>query len=177
MERQGKPAIEEVPRFYQGYMRLAEGDDVLDALRRASDRAWRTVERMPPGHDGFRYAPGKWSIKQIFQHLIDSERIFAYRALRFARNDATELPGFEEDAYALHADVDHRGFHELMEEHDRVRAATIALFGSFTPAMLARGGRANGQDIGTHALGWIIAGHAMHHMKIIHERYLHHGEA
>ncbi len=170
-----RPSAHEVPPFYRNYLHLAQGDHLIDALQRAAERTWRTVERIPPGHDDHRYAPDKWSIKELFQHVIDCERIFTYRALRFARNDATELPGFDENTYAAHADTAHRRFHELMREHDQVRAATITLFKSFNTEMMCRSGNANGVDISVHALGWIIAGHATHHMEIIDHRYLGHG--
>ena len=108
----------------------------------------------------------------MFQHLVDTERIMCYRALRFARNDATELPGFSEDRYILNAGTEHRELHELLREHDLVRASTIAMFRSFTDQMLMRGGIANGNRMTVRAIAWMIAGHAMHHMDVVDERYL-----
>ncbi len=177
MNAMGRPGKEELEPFYHGYLDLAEGDDPIHALKQASDRLWKTVYRIPPGYADHRYAPGKWSIKEVFQHVIDSERIFSYRALRFARYDDTELPGFDENHFAAHASVDHREFHDLLKEHDVLRTSTIALFRSFTPEMGLRTGLANGNRISVRALAWVIAGHNTHHMNVIDQRYLGgHGE-
>jgi len=164
--------FDEVPSFYHGFVALAKGTDLLQALRKASDRSWDTVYRIPTGFAEHRYAEGKWSIKEVFQHVIDAERIFCYRALRFARNDGTELPGFDENAYVANAGTDRREFHELLREHDVVRTGSIALFRGFSPEMLTRTGIANGHRISVRAIGWVIAGHATHHMDVIDERYL-----
>jgi uncharacterized damage-inducible protein DinB len=172
MNAWGRPAPEEIAGYYHGYIALAEGDDLVRALQKASDTVWNTVYLIPAGRAEHRYAPGKWSIKEVFQHVIDSERIFAYRALRFARNDRTELPGYEENDYVPEARVERRGFHQLLREHDVVRNATIELFRSFDEEMLLRSGTANKNRMSVRALGWTIAGHAMHHMRVITERYL-----
>lgn len=167
-----RPAPVEYPTYYGTYIDKAEGGDLLRALRKASDKVWDTVYRIPTGSADRRYADGKWSVKEIFQHVIDSERVFCYRALRFARNDATALPGFDETAYTPEARVERRGFHQLLREHDAVRAGSIELFTSFDEEMLLRTGTANGQVMSVRALGWAIAGHAVHHMRVIEERYL-----
>lgn len=172
-----RPPLEEVPAFYRGYVEEAPDGNIIRTLRSASDRLWDTVARLPAGHADHRYAPEKWSVMEVFQHVVDAERVFSYRALRFARNDGTELPGFDENSYAMNAVVAHREFHEILREHDALRWATIELFRSFTPEMLGRTGIANGQRISVRALGWVIAGHAVHHMTIINERYLGHGKA
>ncbi|MCB9169197.1 MAG: DinB family protein [Flavobacteriales bacterium] len=169
----GRPAPEEAPSYYSAYIEEAIGDDLVGALQKASDDVWDTVYHIQPGDADLRYAPDKWSIKEVFQHLIDAERVFAYRALRFARQDPTPLPGFDENAYMPAARVDQRGLHRLLREHDAVRAATIELFRSMDDAMLLRTGTANDQRISVRALGWVIAGHAGHHMRIVRERYLH----
>jgi uncharacterized damage-inducible protein DinB len=172
MKASARPADDEVNGYFANYIGKAQGDDLFRALNKASDRLWETVYRIPTGHADHRYAPGKWSIKEVFQHVLDSERIFCYRALRFARNDATELPGFDENVYIENADTGHRELHELLREHDVVRVSTIALFRSFTDEMLLRSGIANGSRISVRALGWTIAGHVTHHMEVIDERYL-----
>ena len=169
--------MEEIPSFYRGYVEEAPDGDLIKTLRSASDRLWKTVSRIPTGHADHRYQPDKWSIKEVFQHVLDCERIFAYRALCFARMDDTELPGFDENAYAAAAQVGHRDFHELLREHDALRWTTVELFRSFTPEMLTRLGTANGTRISVRAIGWVIAGHAVHHMNVIDERYLDHGKA
>lgn len=177
MKDPDRPPLDEIPPYYRSYVEKAPDGDLIKTLRSASDRLWKTVSRIPPGYADHRYQPEKWSIKEVFQHVLDSERIFAYRALRFARNDATELPGFDENAYGRAARVGHREFHELLREHDALRWTTVELFRSFTPEMLTRMGTANGTRISVRAIGWVISGHAVHHMDVIDERYLEHGKA
>jgi uncharacterized damage-inducible protein DinB len=120
----------------------------------------------------FRYAEGKWTIKEILVHLIDDERIYAYRALRFARNDQTELPGFEQDAYALHSGANERDVRDILKEFATVRHATISLFEGFDAQALFRIGVADGKVMSVRAAAYHIAGHEMRHLNIIRERYL-----
>ncbi|HMC96969.1 MAG TPA: DinB family protein [Flavobacteriales bacterium] len=171
MNGRERPDPSEVPGFYHGYVALATEQDLLAALRSASDRTASIMGRVPDGRGDHRYAPGKWSIKDVLQHVIDAERIFGYRALRFARNDATELPGFEENDYAPNALADRRELADLVAEFGTVRAATTTLFRSFSPEMSLRAGTANKARISVRALGWVIAGHTMHHMNVIEQRY------
>ncbi len=167
-----RPEPTELIPYFGSYIAKAIGADLFSALQKASDRTWETIYRIPTGSADHRYAPGKWSIKEVFQHLIDTERIFCYRALRFARLDPTELPGYDENAYIDNASTEKREFHLLLEEHDVVRAGTVALFRSFSEDMLLRRGIANGNMISVRAIGWTIAGLAMHHMDVIDQRYL-----
>jgi len=120
----------------------------------------------------YRYAEGKWTIKEILAHLIDDERIFSYRALRFARNDQTELPGFDQDAYARYSGANERGIEDLLTEFAAVRRSTIALFDSFDDEALLRSGVASGNIMSVRAAAYHIAGHEMRHVNIIKERYL-----
>jgi hypothetical protein len=175
MERIPRPEPHEVPDFHRGYLEQATGNDLVEALRNASDRTWEVVYRIPTGHADHSYAPGKWTIKEVFQHVLDWERIFCCRALCFARGEQQALPGFDEDAYAANAFAGERDLHHLLRDHDRLRVSTIDLFRSFRPDALERTGIASGQRISVRAIGWIIAGHAMHHMHIIEQRYLDHG--
>jgi hypothetical protein len=168
-----KPAADEFPAFYHRYVEEARGTDMLQAMQGVSDALHALLRNAPAGLGDHRYAPGKWSVKEVLQHVIDAERIFAYRALRFARNDASELPGFDEDAYAPSAEADRRELADLLMEHDAVREASLRLFQSFTPAMLQRSGIANQRNISVRAIGWTIAGHAQHHVRVLAERYLH----
>ena len=117
------------------------------------------------------YAPGKWSAKDIIQHLIDAERVFSYRAMRFARNDKTLLPGFEENDYAITAEASKRNVDELLEEFYAVRESTIRLFKSFTDEMLMREGVVPSGDISVLAIGFTIPGHTIHHLNVLKERY------
>jgi len=167
-----RPAPGEIPAFYQRYIDQADGRDLLEVLAIAREQTWATARQIPAEKAHYRYAPGKWTIEQLMQHVVDSERVFAYRALRFARNDATELPGYDEDAWAASTAGSLRSLRTIMVEHDAVRTATIALFQGFSAEELLRSGTANGNRFTVRALGWAIAGHAMHHMKVIHDRYL-----
>ncbi len=166
-----RPAAGEYPAFYQGYVQAAPGSDLLDSLAHHDARFTGLIGVVDEARSEHRYAAGKWSIKEVVQHVIDAERVFASRALRFARNDHTALPGFDENAYAPASHADRRLFRDLVEESERLRDSTIDLFRSFTPAMLQAAGAASGKSVSVHALGWIIAGHAAHHLSIIHQRY------
>jgi hypothetical protein len=119
----------------------------------------------------YRYAVGKWNVKELLAHLCDTERIFAIRALRFARNDQTPLPGFTQDSYVKESPVIHRSVADLLEELTFIRKATIKLFENFTHEMLERKGTASGWPISVMALGFIIVGHEKHHQRIFLERY------
>jgi len=120
----------------------------------------------------FRYAVDKWSIKEVLIHIIDDERIYAFRALAFARNDKTILPGFEQDDYAKYSDENCRIIKNIMSEYEAVRFATIELFKGFSDKALLRIGSANENKTSVRALGYHIAGHELHHIKIIKEKYL-----
>ena len=117
------------------------------------------------------YAADKWSIKQIIQHLIDTERIFQYRALRFARRDQSELPGFDENLYAQSAHVSHRTLDDLLDEYDHLRKSVSHMFKSFTSEDLLATGTCFNCELSVLAIGYILAGHALHHMEVIEERY------
>jgi len=130
------------------------------------------VQDIPMDKFDYRYAEGKWAIKDIIQHIIDVERIFAYRALRFARNDKTELPGFEENDYVNEAYGNNRSIMELLTELSAVRYATLLLYKSFNGEQLLRIGIASKNPISVGAIGFIIIGHQNHHQKIFEERYL-----
>lgn len=168
-----KPGPNEAAAEHFSYIQRADGVSLHHALGHASAILHKTLEGLKADKTEYRYAEGKWTIKDILQHLIDSERVFAYRALRFARQDGTELPGFDENDYVASSSTERRSLADLLEEHDMVRSATEKLFESFSPDMLLRQGTANGNNVSVRALGWIIAGHAVHHAGVIRERYLH----
>lgn len=167
-----RPELEEVVPFYRGYIGKAEGGDLFEALERASSSFHAVIDGVSEADGALRYAPGKWSIKEVVQHMIDTERIMAYRALCFARADATPLPGFDENHYADHSAADRRTLADLIAEHDAVRLSTVLLFRSFGEDMLLRKGTANERSFTVRALGWTIAGHSLHHIHILKERYL-----
>lgn len=167
-----RPDLSVIPEGYKGYVTLAKDYDFLEALDIARNRMAELVLSLPEGKGEYRYGPNKWSIKEVLCHLIDAERIFTYRALRFARNDKTQLPGFEENDYAPEANAHGRTLAEIGEEATHVRQSTVDLFKSFTPEMLQRTGTANGKTLSVLHLGYTIAGHELHHYNILQERYL-----
>jgi uncharacterized damage-inducible protein DinB len=164
--------LETVPSFYKNYVKQIEETDLLQALRISGHRALELVHSIPEEKADYRYAEGKWSIRELLCHMIDGERIFTYRALRFARNDKTPLAGFEENDYALQANASGRSLQKIVAEMAHLRSATIDLFEGFTPEMLTRKGTANKNELSVIALGFIIAGHETHHCNILKERYL-----
>lgn len=157
---------------YKSYISALGNVDLFEILIASSEELLETVKDLSEEKMVFRYDEGKWSIKELLQHLIDTERIMSYRALRFSRNDATELPGFDENWYVGNSYGNDRNSNDLLEEFTCTRRASISLFKSFTDEMLLLSGTANGSDMTVRALGFIIAGHQMHHLKIIKERYL-----
>jgi DinB superfamily len=162
----------ELPPYLQNYLRKARGNTVLEAQENALKRTIALFGNVREERGLYRYAPGKWSIKEVLQHLNDCERIFAYRALRFARNDATALPPFDENDYTPASEADRLPLATIMAEHRAIRASTVALFTSFSPEMMARAGLASGNKVSVEQLGLIAAGHAEHHCDIHEERYL-----
>ena len=167
-----KPNIEQVPQFYKGYVDHVKDMDVLEALKHASKLMSDLLRTIPETKGEYRYQDGKWSIKELLNHMQDAERIFAYRALRFSRNDKTPLNGFEENDYAPEANAHTRTVKQLGEELLAVRKSTIDLYSSFSDEMLSREGTANNNKISVLNLGYVIAGHELHHRKVLQERYL-----
>jgi hypothetical protein len=167
-----KSDINPLPQFFDRYINLAPDVDVIDALQAgASLEPLFPIQALTDLGD-YRYAPGKWTAKDILQHLIDNERIMSYRALRFARNDQTTLPGYEEDDFAHFASASTRTLESLYEEYALVRQSTLALFHSFDDEMLQRTGICFNQRISVLALGFVLVGHPIHHAKVLQERYL-----
>jgi uncharacterized damage-inducible protein DinB len=167
-----RPDLDAIPVFYKGYVENVKDMDVLVALTQSSKVALGLFRSIPEDMGEYRYDAGKWSIKELFNHMMDAERIFAYRALRFSRNDKTPLSGFEENDYAPLANAHARTLSQLTDEMERLRASTIDLYASFSPEMLKRGGTANNNRLSVLNLGYVIAGHETHHRKVINERYL-----
>lgn len=161
-----------MPEFFDRYINMVEDIDVLSALSDYADITALIGQANLHALDGKRYAPEKWTIKNILQHLIDVERIMAYRSLRFARKDSTKLPGFEEDDYEKNSQSEKRTFDDLLDEFSLVRDSTIALFKSFTPEMLQQEGICFNKTTSVLSIGFILAGHPLHHVKIIKERYM-----
>ncbi|RDV16244.1 DinB family protein [Pontibacter diazotrophicus] len=166
------PSPEEHNGFLSNYVQQAKTDDLIEGLTASYVFITGMVQGLTDEQLLFRYAPGKWSIKEVMVHMVDTERIFSYRALRFARQDKTELPGFDQDQYVLPAKADARDINSIIAEYTSLRTATIELFKSFDEEALQQRGVASGLEVSVRALGYIILGHEVHHQKIIRERYL-----
>ena len=166
-----RPGADEHLPYYGKYIAQVPGEDALPTLATHIDAWAPSLRALSEAQALHRYAPGKWSVKEVLGHLCDGERVFGYRALRFARADTTPLPGFDEDAWVPNSGADRRPLADLVDELRAVRAATVAMFRSFDPEQLARRGEANGAGISVRALAWISAGHAIHHQTILRERY------
>jgi uncharacterized damage-inducible protein DinB len=167
-----RPDATEHAPFYGGYVAAVPESDVVSVLRDSGRDIVAALSAIPESHGGHRYAAGKWSIREVVGHLIDAERIFAYRALRLARADATPLPGFEENDYVRAAGSDARTLSDLVDELRAVREATVRLFASLPDEAWSRRGVVNGREISVRALAFITAGHARHHLGVLRERYL-----
>jgi DinB superfamily len=163
--------IKVIPNHFTTYTNKIEDIELIDALEKYG-RNFLSSERDKLHALGDKvYAPGKWTAKDIIQHLIDCERVFAYRAMRFARNDKTLLPGFEENDYAVTAEASKRDLDELLEEFYVLRDSTIRLFKSFNDEMMHRVGVLPLGEMDVLGLGFSIVGHTFHHMQILKERY------
>lgn len=167
-----RPDPSEYAPNYQTYVTKVPEGNLLTILETQRQETQDLLASIPEGRALHRYAPGKWSIKEVVGHVTDAERVFSYRALRFGRGDRTPLPGFDEQVYAPAGNFDARPLPDLAAELDAVRQATIALFGGFDAEALARRGPANNQEISVRALAYVIAGHERHHLGILRERYL-----
>jgi hypothetical protein len=167
-----RPPLSEIPVFYREYVKAVSTDDLDEALHLHITETEDFLLNLPVDKQEFAYAPGKWTIKEMVQHVMDSERVFAYRALRFSRMDPTPLPGFDENLFAQNSFAPGRNFNDLMEEFHLLRKSTYYMFRSFTPEQLSARGIANGNEISVLSTGFILAGHMKHHIRIIRERYL-----
>ncbi len=161
----------EYQEFYANYINNVGTLSLWSALDESEAQLLEYLTHVTEDRTDYAYAEGKWTIAQCLQHIIDTERIFAYRALRIGRGDTTALPGFQQDDYAAIADVSDRRFLDMIEEFRLVRASTIALFRSFTEEDMLRVGTMSGGGASVRALGFIISGHVYHHAKLYRERY------
>ena len=167
-----RPDFNTLPDFHKRYVQHVKDYDVMEAMKISSKETLELVRSISEEMGEHRYAVDKWSIKELLCHMMDTERILAYRALRFARNDKTNLPGFEESEYAPQANAKNRNVKQIADEMERLRQTTIDLFVNFTPEMLERKGLANNLELSVLNLGYIISGHESHHRAILKERYL-----
>lgn len=167
-----KPDATEYNPYYGTYVSLVPDADILATLGQQLDETLALLGGIDETKALFRYAPGKWSIKEVVGHVTDTERVFAYRAMRFARNDQTALAGFEQNDYVRAANFDDYTLGDLAIEFSHVRRSTTFLFRHLSEEAWARGGTASESGVTVRALAYIIAGHELHHVGIIRAKYL-----
>ncbi len=165
-----KPDIEIFPEFYRNYIRAIPDGEIVDLLHDTIEEMSSVIDPLPENQGGHAYAEGKWSLSVLIQHIIDSERVFVFRAVSLARKEPKELPGFEQEDYAKH--YRHRPLKDLMTELRNVRVSTIDFFSSLTQEELENKGVANGYTFTPRMVGYVTAGHMAHHIRIIREKYL-----
>jgi len=164
----------EYASFYQPYIDQINKNDksLIENLEDSLQKALKLLNTMDNEKQLYRYADGKWTIKELVQHIIDAERVFNYRALRFARNDKTDLSGFDENDFVTASKANQRDFKELLEEFSALRKSTIFLYKSFSENSFLLQGKASGSVMSVRALGYVTSGHLLHHLQIIKSRYL-----
>jgi uncharacterized damage-inducible protein DinB len=167
-----RPESNEYAPYYEKYVSLVPAGSIIETLQSQAADTLALLRGVSEERAASRYEPGKWSVKEVVGHVIDTERIFSYRALRFARNDKTPLPGYEQDDYARAANYDARTLADLADDFERVRAATVSLLRSLDAEAWTRRGLASDNEVSVRALAHIIAGHELHHVNILRERYL-----
>ena len=167
-----RPAAHESAAYFKHYISLVEGDDILAILNKAKTETAAFLRSIPDEKWDQAYAPGKWTLKESWMHLVDSERVFAYRAMRIARNDQTPMPGFDQDIYVPHYNALSRTAESVIQEYEAVRAASISLFEHLDDAAMNHIGTASNNPMSTLAAAFIIAGHEQHHINLINDKYL-----
>jgi uncharacterized damage-inducible protein DinB len=169
---QKRPQQGDYALFYEKYVALVPSGDFLEILLNQRRDLVRLLSPLTEEQAEFRYAPGKWSVKEVLGHISDTERIFAYRMLRIARGDQTPLASFEQDGYIQNGNFSARKLADLLEEFSAVREATISLVRSLDDAAWLRRGNASQKEVSVLALAFVIAGHERHHRVLLEERYL-----
>lgn len=167
-----RPDLSRVPEYYHRYINQVPEKDLMTALKNQSTSFIAFLKKIPAGKVNYRYAKGKWSIKEVLQHIIDTERVFAYRVLCIARGEAAPLPSFDENEYADNCNASGRDWKELIAEFKAVRESSIYLMGSLNKKQLDRSGIASGKPVYVLGLSFIIPGHVNHHVQVLKERYL-----
>ena len=167
----GQPLESEYAPYYHGYISQVSEEEILPVLRSQLDALDLLLGRVTPDRETFRYAEGKWSIREIVGHLIDAERVFGYRGFCMARGERQNLPGFEQNDYILTAPYDRIDLEDLLSEFRLVRLSNIAMFRTLDEAAWMRIGTANDNQVSVRAIAFIMAGHVRHHMEVLRERY------
>ncbi len=158
--------------YYSNYIDLVPEADVISALKANHQATLDFIESIPRLKANYFYDTGKWTVKQVVNHIIDTERIFGYRALRFARGDNQLLPGFDENLYAANANLTETNMQLLMDEFDSVRLSNVLMFKQLTSKELLLKGKTASGEVNVLSLGYMMCGHAIHHVNVIKERYL-----
>jgi uncharacterized damage-inducible protein DinB len=166
-----RPQPDEYAPYYGRYIALVQGEDILATLDQQRRQTMMLLSCRDEEDGNFRYAPGKWSAKEVLGHVCDTERVFAYRALRISRADATPLEGFEQDDYVRNGPFAHHPLTEVIEDFIAVRRATLSLLRNLDEAAWMRRGTANKNEVTVRGIAYIIAGHELHHRKILEEKY------
>ena len=167
-----RPKPDEYNEYWSRYIDLATEDDAVAALEKQGRDFDALLTKAGEAKGTFRYEPDKWSLKEVIQHIADTERVMTYRALSIARGETRSLLGFDQDVFAAHADVDRRSLADVAEEMGAVRRATVTLLRGCSDAAWSRVGTANENKISVRALAYVVLGHARHHERILRERYL-----
>ncbi|MGA3106277.1 MAG: DinB family protein [Terriglobales bacterium] len=167
-----RPEPGEFAPYHKTYISLVAGNDIVASLDEQRRQTLLLLSGRPESEGDLRYAPGKWTLKEVLGHINDTERIMAYRALRIARGDSTPLPGFEQDDYVRDGPFAHNSLPDLIEDYIAVRRATLTLFRNLQEKDWTRHGTVNGNKLAVRALAYIIAGHELHHRRLIEEKYL-----
>jgi hypothetical protein len=162
----------DAPAYCHPFFDLVTASTITDALKSSGSQTLELIASIPETKASYQYLPEKWTVKQILSHIIDCERVYAYRALRLSRKDATPLAGFDENTYVMNAAVEARSLEQLSNEYNAVRNASILLYDFMTNEMLDFKGIANNVFFTARSLGYMIAGHNIHHCNILRERYL-----
>ena len=167
-----RPDRNEYPDFFETYIKLVPGNTAMKRLQDSILDLQSIISNIPEEYENFRYAPDKWTVKDVIGHIIDTERIMTYRALRFARNDKVELPGYDQNIYAPHATYNQRSLYDIAHEFGLVRESSIILFKNLDEVALMRKGRANNWDMTVRSIIYVISGHELHHLHVLKTKYL-----
>ncbi|TYP91938.1 DinB superfamily protein [Fodinibius salinus] len=165
------PQPDEYGTFYRGYIEQVTSSNVLQMLIQQGQETYTLIQQLTPKQASYRYADDKWSVKEVIGHLIDTERIMAYRALCISRGETKSLPGYDQDQYVAQANFEERSLQNLSSEYDTQRNANISLFNNLSEQQIMRKGTANDETVSVRALVYIIAGHERHHLNILEEKY------
>lgn len=166
-----KPGPSEYAPFYAGYIAALADGDILEMLENQTSELRQLATSIPADRETYRYGEGKWSVREVFGHMIDGERVFSYRVLRFSRGDETPLPGFDENQYVAASHFNQRPLSGIVDELVLLRRANLALLRSLAPEAWTRTGTANNHPVSVRALAFIMAGHVRHHLNILRDRY------